>query len=779
MNETIQLINNLDSLRLSLTNFSDRANQVQRQAVIDSLKALGVDYKDDSNDAYSDNRNDENYRYADTGYIAGSKKELASNRIKQLAKDGVAVKVKDIDWDEIEADSLMAESLINKSNIMGDFDYSELKNNGVQPDTAFLIQKVLASVAKEPFWDLVAFAKTAKSGYSIRNNHNMFLNFVRMMDELGPAKQKQMMRKAYVAGIDTLKGRIGKCVTPRDLYHELKEIGSELRGSMIGTQTQKIYQEVNDEQSDLFKEIEAESEALYQEALPDLEKIAEAEGRPLKPFVLKSYFPDWLREHYPDRNFEVKSFTGAGMVDADKMQHWYKLNAQLRDIAVIGGFEALTTDETVQQWVALGERFWAIIEMKSDSFVKHINAANSGKYSDWSLTIKDDKAPKDDKPKPKPKPTFELLVTDNYERKGGRDVAVNSTIELKDMFGFRDIQSGNWVLDDKSSAEFHVKNTAAAMMDMSDIVGIDPKSLAFGGRLALAIGARGRKGALAHYEPVQRVINLTKMKGGGTLGHEWFHAIDNILGEVLGNERAIGAGVFLSETPELAGNKELVGAFQLLNDAMSLGTVRAPETFKITQKDIDLARLNIKPDSYGTVQKVILNNDVETAVLEIDKIYGRGANKRSKNHNAWRKVAVAYHNQDKVDQEVTLNVGELVSQYKREALKLDAGRAKNYWSSTKEMAARAFQGYLEDRLEEQGRRNDYLSFGASNSLYDNGYKAYPEGEERALINAAFDNLFKVIKQQKIFENASNDQAMMDSIFGPEAMQSLDHLIVWY
>ncbi|MBR2748247.1 MAG: hypothetical protein IKD95_07880, partial [Bacteroidales bacterium] len=36
-------------------------------------------------------------------------------------------------------------------------------------------------------------------------------------------------------------------------------------------------------------------------------------------------------------------------------------------------------------------------------------------------------------------------------------------------------------------------------------------------------------GALAHYEPMKEVINLTRMKGAGSLAHEWFHALDNQL----------------------------------------------------------------------------------------------------------------------------------------------------------------------------------------------------------------------------------------------------------
>jgi hypothetical protein len=51
------------------------------------------------------------------------------------------------------------------------------------------------------------------------------------------------------------------------------------------------------------------------------------------------------------------------------------------------------------------------------------------------------------------------------------------------------------------------------------------------GDLAIAFGARGQglSGAKAHYEPDYGVINLTKMKGAGSLAHEWFHSLDHFL----------------------------------------------------------------------------------------------------------------------------------------------------------------------------------------------------------------------------------------------------------
>ena len=45
----------------------------------------------------------------------------------------------------------------------------------------------------------------------------------------------------------------------------------------------------------------------------------------------------------------------------------------------------------------------------------------------------------------------------------------------------------------------------------------------------------------AHYEPLRKVINLTKMHGAGSLAHEWWHGLDDYLGVKM------GAKGFLSE----------------------------------------------------------------------------------------------------------------------------------------------------------------------------------------------------------------------------------------
>lgn len=77
---------------------------------------------------------------------------------------------------------------------------------------------------------------------------------------------------------------------------------------------------------------------------------------------------------------------------------------------------------------------------------------------------------------------------------------------------------------------------------------------------------------------------------------------------------------------------------------------------------------------------------------------------------------------------------------------------KGYWSSDEEMFARAFACYLEDRLEELGGKSDYLCGHADKDVTQTAdgriIRAYPEGEERRVINREMDVLVRAFKEKK-------------------------------
>jgi hypothetical protein len=113
----------------------------------------------------------------------------------------------------------------------------------------------------------------------------------------------------------------------------------------------------------------------------------------------------------------------------------------------------------------------------------------------------------------------------------GKDMRLGEDItpeKFGETFGFRGVQFGNYVEQKRRAADLN--NAYDALQDMAEITGLPPAAISLDGSLGLAFGARGAGGknaAAAHYEPGNVVINLTKTNGAGSLGHEWWHALDN------------------------------------------------------------------------------------------------------------------------------------------------------------------------------------------------------------------------------------------------------------
>jgi hypothetical protein len=248
-------------------------------------------------------------------------------------------------------------------------------------------------------------------------------------------------------------------------------------------------------------------------------------------------------------------------------------------------------------------------------------------------------------------------------------------------------------------------------------------------------------------------VNITKEKGGGALGHEWFHALDNLIVEVVTG--APGAMDFATCNPDMLPAGGLRDAFKALVHVIVSGSHQATQLLRYTAEDVMLAAKNVKPDSGTNHARVIMNaGNVDDALRGLERLHGLGPGEvpgrpGKKNYLTWRRIAIAYYGGDPMGGEIEVRGGPTMSSFKLEALKLD-GKGKPYFTSIEEMAARAFQSWIEDRLSEQGRRNDYLSTFADNAFYIDpiagvNWKPYPEGQERVRINAAFDGLAAALR----------------------------------
>lgn len=112
------------------------------------------------------------------------------------------------------------------------------------------------------------------------------------------------------------------------------------------------------------------------------------------------------------------------------------------------------------------------------------------------------------------------------------------------------------------------------------------------------------------------------------------------------------------------------------------------------------------------------------------------------------------------------------------AKELDQGRGQDYWTRPHELAARAFQGYVEDKIAERGGRSPFLNYGPEQAAIPTpwGYKRpFPAGAERKAINQAFDKLVDVIQTREsedggvaLFRRETVDDAPTRGAFDVEA-----------
>lgn len=703
-----------------------------------------------ADDGLSDDPNAENYRYKDTGIIEGARKFSVTEQFREAVKNGRMLSSKDIDWEGLEENPRRAKELVVKSNLFGQVPWGDLRDAGMEPGAGFLIDRVYASIQSEP-------------------------------------EDNPEARKDYAHGIESVRGRLEACKTAEDVRDTLNEMRQELRGVILTAKESEDFQAAMARAKALSPKnhpVAIEHNRLRNAAFEKRMALIATKNpggrrKPVQAEVdlaqaeydkaendLSAYF-----EAHPELQNKSRELANGWLEFGNDIEFAYRqAREEASAIEKIAVNRNINERPTTRAWVALGKRFGSILTGKSETFAGHRGNVAAGKVKDWSWAEKGGSAPR----ATKKGATFQLLVADKIERVGGREVKIESTMALKDAFGFRDVQSGNWVLKDPASAQFHVQRSAEAITDLADLIGFEPAKFAMKGRLALAFGARGTgnaggHSAMAHYEPVERVINITKMKGGGSLAHEWFHALDNMMPEAMGVAGG-GAGEFVAANSELSKKlPEAVNAALVnLRKAMTEGEHQATESRVITPADRRLAEAYMstapKQSERSISKQIFLAGNLDAAVRVVDQ-----AEKRDKEQTLargkkwtkrdsdpwenWRKIAIAHY--AKPDQDVVeFKTGEPMSMFKLEAMKLDAGRSKPYWSTTLEMAARAFQGYVEDGLKRNGQRNDYLSYGAQNEMYEDA-NPYPAGDERIDINWAFRELFQAMK----------GTGVLDSVFG--------------
>ena len=242
------------------------------------------------------------------------------------------------------------------------------------------------------------------------------------------------------------------------------------------------------------------------------------------------------------------------------------------------------------------------------------------------------------------------------------------------------------------------------LMDLSVIVGAPPKALSLNGELALAFGARGSGNAMAHYEPGQVVINLTKGKGAGSLAHEWFHALDNYFAKKRGSE--FTDSPYITKKPEAMMVYKKGGVAPMTKAKLELRRKQNPSAGIFAKEN-----WQVDPNHASGVRP-----EVEAAFAELVK---------------------------------QLDLSDMSNR----ATNIDAGKKDGYWSRIIERSARSFESYTKARVESEGYSSDYLvninSYDQFVVMGKNPEKyPYLKDTEIPAITTAFDRLFNTLKTKK-------------------------------
>lgn len=103
--------------------------------------------------------------------------------------------------------------------------------------------------------------------------------------------------------------------------------------------------------------------------------------------------------------------------------------------------------------------------------------------------------------------------------------------DLMATFGFRGIEFGNWVT--QAQRQQFVDAFYDACSDLMQLLGMPPHFASLGGTLGVGYGSRGKglSRIRAHFEP--GILHFTKENGPGSFAHEFAHALDFYVADVL------------------------------------------------------------------------------------------------------------------------------------------------------------------------------------------------------------------------------------------------------
>lgn len=360
-------------------------------------------------------------------------------------------------------------------------------------------------------------------------------------------------------------------------------------------------------------------------------------------------------------------------------------------------------------------------------------------------------------------PQLEHVRFAGADYRGGRDITGEDYLNT---FQFKGGEFGNWM--GERDRQVSMNMGYESLCAMAKALNISLEDISLGGKLSIAFGARGQGAAAAHYEPMREVINLTKLRGAGSLAHEWGHAFDDILNKVLGcNDLTSGRRTGLTDIQKQL-HEHMKYRMVEQAPAQTAQREKAERAAEQTRKTILLylpGDSQLTPSQISTRDTLIDKalNDRSIHALSYDtraappeslealsefrkSISGRVIPKDVRRDLA-RRIGFVNRSRE-LSEDTTPRLMRVPTQYMQDSVKFDEMFSKDghgYWQSDIEMFARAFACYTHDKLREAGIRCDY-AVGHSEA------GPVPHGDERKVLNSDFDALIAEFKTRGLLHD---------------------------
>lgn len=319
---------------------------------------------------------------------------------------------------------------------------------------------------------------------------------------------------------------------------------------------------------------------------------------------------------------------------------------------------------------------------------------------------------------------------------------------LQTVFGFKEFEYGKSIAD-KDAREI-IYHFLGAMADLGEILNMDIKQLNQLGGLSMAFASRGSGAALAHYESVAKIINLTKSRGDGSVAHEYFHYLDNIVPAMSNDDYSFKMWLSDIHKENKRGyswntsnimNKRVASAMQLILEFI----------YYLKLPSVIQEKVGLELNADGGYTELVTIKANEHSVGLSKSYFAPTIEDTFKNFTA-RHPQYKYLDRLKPrdlqilgDLPKHFGLDEYVFSFTVKESKFYHSSSKmksDYWTRPWELLARSFETYIFDKLEQAGRYNNYLVKGA---YFDRSEGVYPAGKEREAMFILFDNLMNEFK----------------------------------